>query len=159
MITTARRKTLLYLLIALLMLLPIGIYIWHFHSYPISDNPADWGTFGDYIGGIYSVLVAILAIYISHHLEIRRKHQLLRIDAAKDLYNQILTVKKNNYNPKSIAKLQRLIGSSDLYLKPMILDKATALADNYLRHKSDNEEIDDDLQQETLQELERIYAR
>ena len=146
-------------MVVVILLLPIIIYVWHFHSYPISDNPVDWGTFGDYIGGIYSVLVALLAVYISHHLEDRKKRRSHSREAAENLFQQIQTIRNNKYNFRSIAKLQKLIGTSELYLNSMLLEKISALADCYLRYKNDKEDIDEDLEKETLQELERIYAK
>jgi uncharacterized membrane protein len=39
-----------------------GLYFYYFHGYPVSDNPSDWGVFGDYIGGLLNPTVALLAL-------------------------------------------------------------------------------------------------
>jgi hypothetical protein len=38
----------------------LGLYVAHFHAQPVSDDPADWGQFGDYFGGVLNPFVALL---------------------------------------------------------------------------------------------------
>lgn len=50
---------------AVLLLLPLLVYIAKFGSYEWSDSPEDWASFGDYVGGLYSgVLATILTVII-----------------------------------------------------------------------------------------------
>lgn len=45
---------------ALVYVLVLGFYVGHFHAQPVSGNPADWGQFGDYLGGVLNPFVALL---------------------------------------------------------------------------------------------------
>lgn len=44
--------------------LPIFVYFLNFHG-GFSNDHSDWSAFGDYIGGVYSVIVAILLFYLT----------------------------------------------------------------------------------------------
>lgn len=64
----------------IVIFIPSLLYSLKFWKFNLSDNPADWGTFGDYIGGVigtcFSLLATVLAlvsIYIS--LKISEKVQ------------------------------------------------------------------------------------
>jgi uncharacterized membrane protein len=56
-------------LIIFLILIPILCYINYFWRNSISTNPADWGPFGDFFGGVlnsfFSLLTLIVTIYIA----------------------------------------------------------------------------------------------
>lgn len=53
------------ILLAVLLLLPLLVYIAKFGSYEWSDSPEDWASFGDYVGGLYSgVLATMLTVVI-----------------------------------------------------------------------------------------------
>ena len=60
----------------LISLSPIILYISNFKNYSLSKEPADWGTFGDYIGGIYSVVLAVVLVYVTY--TINRKNDELK---------------------------------------------------------------------------------
>ena len=69
---------------------PIGFYMSVFGSRRLSDDPADWGVFGDFIGGSINPLLALLNVgifvYIAirlHDLETEREYELH--DLEKDL--------------------------------------------------------------------------
>ncbi|WP_181308767.1 hypothetical protein [Rufibacter sp. XAAS-G3-1] len=44
---------------------PIYLYIKDFYALPRSTNPSDWGTFGDYIGGILNPIVSFLTLIVT----------------------------------------------------------------------------------------------
>lgn len=50
------------LIFALLVLAPILLYFWNFH-FGWSMMQSDWGTFGDYLGGVLGTLLSGLTIY------------------------------------------------------------------------------------------------
>lgn len=139
------------------MMLPIAVYIFHFRNYNISDTTADWGSFGDYIGGIYSVLIAILVLYLSHLFEKNRERDASIKVHAEKLYTQINVIKNNNYNLRSCSKLITLVNNARLYLPLRICEKTESLANNYMSHKNDGEELNKRLEEETKRELKRIY--
>ena len=39
----------------------VGTYVYNFKNYSLSDNSADWGTFGDYIGGVIGTIFTVIA--------------------------------------------------------------------------------------------------
>lgn len=41
----------------------IGFYAFWFWNSQVSDNPGDWGQFGDYFGGILNPIIAIFAVH------------------------------------------------------------------------------------------------
>jgi len=51
-----------HVLISLVILLTVGAYILNFHNLPISQETGNWGTFGDYIGGILNPLISFTAL-------------------------------------------------------------------------------------------------
>lgn len=50
-------------LIACAVILSVVFFVFQFHDNAFSDNISDWGSFGDYIGGIILSLISILLIY------------------------------------------------------------------------------------------------
>lgn len=50
----------------------LSVYGWNFARQPISDNPQDWGVFGDYVGGVLNPVFAVVnisvVIYIAYHI-------------------------------------------------------------------------------------------
>lgn len=125
-----KSKVLLWLF--LIALIPIIVYVWHFHGLKLSDNPADWGVFGDYIGGVYSVLIAILVVYISRHLDIRDEETKRKQEAVRKIHNQISSIRQNQkVNPQKLTKLFRLIDESKLYINGDLYTDLVKLANHY----------------------------
>ena len=58
-----------------ILLLPIISYVFYFRNNPISNFPEDWGSFGDYIGGCYSIFTAIMTIVITYYLHKQNSKQ------------------------------------------------------------------------------------
>lgn len=48
----------------LVILIPIVVFVFHFNSQIISNSISDWGSFGDYIGGLINTVVSILSLII-----------------------------------------------------------------------------------------------
>lgn len=141
-----------------IMILPVIIYVWHFRDHEVSDSPEDWGTFGDYIGGVYSVLVALIVLYLSHQLEKNRGRDASIKEHAEELFKQIGVIKNNNYNLNSCSKLLTLVNKAKLYLPPRICEMTESLANNYMSHKNDEMPLNQKLEQDTIKELKRIYG-
>ncbi|WP_156463220.1 hypothetical protein [Pseudomonas sp. Leaf129] len=40
-----------------------GVYIFNLHDYPFSKSPGDWGTIGDYFGGLINPPTSLIALY------------------------------------------------------------------------------------------------
>lgn len=53
------------ILVILAIAAPIYFYVKDFHSLQRSTNPADWGTFGDYFGGILNPIISLLTLIVT----------------------------------------------------------------------------------------------
>lgn len=60
---------------AVVLCIPILCYIINFASYGVSGNVSDWAAFGDYIGGVYSVVLTIVLVYVSYSLNKKAKRE------------------------------------------------------------------------------------
>lgn len=43
----------------------IGSYIFTFQKLPVTENPAAWGTFGDYMGGLLNPLISLFTLIVA----------------------------------------------------------------------------------------------
>lgn len=53
-------------------------YYWQFKQYKLSDSTANWGTFGDYIGGIVGSvfsLISVVLLYYTFHDQIKNSQR------------------------------------------------------------------------------------
>lgn len=156
-------KWLAIIICAIFALIPIGIYCWKFRCYSISDNPADWGVFGDYIGGIYggffTCIITVLAIYLARALAKKDQIKEKQIKAAEVLYNQITTIENNNYNRNSIEKLKRDIHSNELYISKDLCNDMINLADQFLEQKDGTGTISIELNESVKLQLKELYGQ
>jgi hypothetical protein len=58
----------LIIISGILILIPITLYILFFFYNDISNNPNDWGLFGDYFGGVLNPLIALFTLIILGYL-------------------------------------------------------------------------------------------
>jgi len=65
-----------WILLALFFFIISGLYLSQFHSFPWSQNPSDWGTIGDYFGGILNPLVSAMALFFLIKAYITQKEEL-----------------------------------------------------------------------------------
>lgn len=90
----------------LISLIPIGFYIYNFGGCDFSKDPNDWGVFGDYIGGVYSVVITILVVYISRNLEKRDEEKRYKKEKLRAVYMQITSIQqKPEVNQNKLTKL------------------------------------------------------
>lgn len=92
-------------------------YLVNFFGYCISDNPVDWGVFGDYIGGILNPLLAIiniiLLIQLSYNVEIKedlRRFNEIKYKAYTELTNTLFDfdIKNVAFDKAEIPKVKKL---------------------------------------------------
>ena len=141
-------------ILIVLAIIPLVFYFCKFHSYNLSDDPADWGVFGDYIGGVYSVLIAILVVYITRNLNKRDEEKRLKKEALREVYMQITKIQMNQtVNQNKLTKLFRLIEESKLFIDDDFYDRLKKLA-NYLGDHGRNRQMEMDI----LEELKGEYA-
>ncbi|WAG12386.1 hypothetical protein NRZ32_04405 [Aeromonas dhakensis] len=86
-----------HVLISLVILLTVGAYILNFHNLPISQETGNWGTFGDYIGGILNPLISFTALL---YLIKAYRSQKQELEETKDV------LKKTEIHNSSISKTQ-----------------------------------------------------
>lgn len=145
-------------------LAPIAIYSLRFRSYSISDNPADWGVFGDYIGGIYggffTCLVTFLAVYLARALTKKDQRQIKTSAAAEKLYKQICTIENNGYNLNSINKLLRDIKESELYFTDKeFIEQFGKLYDQFVEQNGGTGTVDLELRNYIMAQLKVYYEQ
>lgn len=58
-----KTRHIIIVLISCAIILFVLLFVFQFHDNAFSDNISDWGSFGDYIGGIILSLISILLIY------------------------------------------------------------------------------------------------
>lgn len=75
---TMYRKRVIKIAIAALSLylfIVIGLFVWNFHSSPWEANdPAAWGQFGDYVGGLLNPALAVLNVAVVIYLAVEVQH-------------------------------------------------------------------------------------
>ncbi|MEA5111548.1 hypothetical protein SDC9_21809 [bioreactor metagenome] len=64
-----------------LILVSVLLYLWNFRHFSLSDSQTDWGTFGDYLSGIFAVfnlgVVVLLTLHIAKLDEERSNKELV----------------------------------------------------------------------------------
>lgn len=145
------------IVLALLFIAPVVIYVIKFRHYSISDNPADWADFGSYIGGIYTVVVTIFAIYLTRHLENKDLERKKAKEAISSIFEQISKIDCNNINMNMVNKLLRLINKNELYLPRYMYEKLLDLRDDYVEAKDNPNRFDLQKEKKTKQQLKRLY--
>ena len=152
-ITNWMKSHFLMILIVAAML-PILIYVLRFHDYELSDNPADWGVFGDYIGGVYSVLIALLVVYITRNLSRHDEEKRLKKEALREVYKQITNIQqKQTVDPRKLPKLYKLIEDCKLFINNDFYERLKGLA-NEFGERGRNRQMEMDV----LEELKEEYA-
>lgn len=141
----------------LLLLLPIGVYIINFCDHGFSEDPTMWGVFGDFVGGVYNVLVAILVFFISRNLDKKEAKAHKKAKAAYDIKVQIEKFEPSRNKTKTVEKLTDLILTNKDILDVSTFRILMALNDN-LQHVVNKEgEINKQLKKDVLKELTSIY--
>lgn len=139
------------------LVFPLFMYFYQFSENGLSKDTEEWARFGDYIGGIYSGIIALVAIFITYSLEKSRSKSNILHKRAEALFSTILHMKKRNFTNNDCTALQEQIGVAKLDLPQLLVDKLTSLADNYLLYLYQHEKVDDVLEDSILEELKSIY--
>ncbi|MCQ2740343.1 MAG: hypothetical protein MJ237_09010 [bacterium] len=148
------KKIYLWLLGFLFLLAPVGIYIIKFSNLKISDMPSDWGIFGDYMGGVYSVIVVILGAILTYYCMYKDRRRKNVEYAIKEIYSKIKQLDKY-YSDESAASFQVLISEQELFLPKNLFENLKRLSDKYV--SSQNGIVDEPLKEEVLNELKDLY--
>ena len=65
--------------------IPIIIYWRHFGANGLSNSTDNWGTFGDYIGGCCSLILALIALVITRKMDRKERRDKKREEAAEEI--------------------------------------------------------------------------
>jgi hypothetical protein len=141
----------------LLGLVPIAFYVIKFWDNKISSDPSDWAAFGDYIGGIYTLLIPILLYILTNQVKIKYKVELRNKKAIYDIISQVKFLRRSKNRTQSVSKLTRLIYLNQNLLGYQLVEKLNCLADQYL--PSDNIEVNSNLEKDILKKLNYIYEQ
>lgn len=66
-----RNVVLLGAILCLILFVPVIAYIVNFSNHQVSFDSSDWGTFGDYIGGIANPIIGIANVLVLYYLTVR----------------------------------------------------------------------------------------
>ncbi len=119
----------------IVMIAPIACYMWQFRNGQISNNPADWGTFGDYIGGVYSVIIAFLIVYITRNMSRSDKEREKKREALRSIYLKIgdIQIGRGRKDYK-ITNLFLLIEEARLYVDNDFYKELKELGNYFLQY-------------------------
>lgn len=147
---TYKMKKYLFI-IALILLIPLAIYIYYFHNHPIGD-PIDWSYFGDFYGGVLTPLITaittLLLIYITITISKRGEtyqKEILFTEYRKNVLSDIMKYQRTlNYTKSRLTVREILVKSKitsirDEYDKLSYQEKKKNFKKDYERQN--NEEI------------------
>lgn len=124
-------------LIILILVLPISYYCYNFRQCSISKNPEYWAFFGDYIGGVYSVILTMTLFYISYLLNKQEVGYRKLSNAVKEIFDLIPSTNSRKIDIKKINKLNRLIDMYENILPRNIYEDLIDIS-NYYREVENN---------------------
>ena len=104
-----------HLLLFVVFLFPLCIYFIPFHN-GFSNNHEAWSAFGDYISGIYSVVLTIFMFYLANKVEKMNERRNDRKNAIKELYNYVVELSSRDININKANDFQLCINKNQLFL-------------------------------------------
>ncbi len=150
-------KKVLKIIIGLLSCAPLVLYIWWFRNSSISADPNDWASFGSYVGGVYSVIVALLVVYIARDLTKKDEITAKRRKAVEALHQQIIKIASEKVDERSVHRIYNLLDENKLYLTDSLYDEVKKLADYFLEVKGGISNIDSTFEGRVKEHLREIY--
>ncbi len=137
------------------IVLPVGLYYYKFHAFEWSAKPEDWGVFGDYIGGVYSVIITVLVVYLARNLNRKDEELRLKRESLREVYHQIVSIQQSQQpRPNKVTKLFRLIEQCKLYVDDDFYDRMKDLANIFGENRRDRE-----MEKDILDEVKLEYGR
>lgn len=125
----------------IVLVLPILVYFLNFH-YGFSPDHSDWSAFGDYIGGVYSVIVAILLFYLTINANFSAEKRNEKKEALKEIYEYIVDVSEEEANSDNRKTLRKLAQKKRLYISEDLYKKIIEFADYYIELEYDRSKRD-----------------
>lgn len=120
--------------LGIVSLIPLAAYYYQFGKADISDDPEDWANFGDYIGGVYSVLITIVAVYLTRKLERKDAMSNRRKQTLDDIYQQFVKMQNcpSHLLAKSATKFLAMVEKQRLNLTESQIQRCQMLGDYFI---------------------------
>ncbi|PAR91420.1 hypothetical protein [Vibrio cholerae] len=109
----------------------LGIYIFYFGEYEISNNPEKWGPFGDFFGGVLNPILAFFSfVALLYTIHIQQKElELTRVELSNSVSAQKKTADfarcQNEISERQIIELEKSEKKNDIYKIISTIDKKT----------------------------------
>lgn len=75
------------ILIVIGIVLTIVPFVFNFSYQTVSTNTNDWGSFGDYVGGVLGVLISSIAVYLIWETYMLQKEELTKTSESLEFQN------------------------------------------------------------------------
>ena len=137
--------------------IPIIIYWLQFGGNGLSDSTDNWGTFGDYIGGCCSLILAFIALVITRKMDKKERKDKKKEEAAEEIYNQILKIRSGDYDARYVNKLRRDTEKYRLYLSEDLYATLMRLSDYFLQVNDGTREVNPEREDEVVLRLKNLY--
>ncbi|GAB5522456.1 MAG: hypothetical protein Roseis2KO_03280 [Roseivirga sp.] len=104
---------LLFIITVIGIVLPIFFYWRVFQNFELSKNPADWGTFGDYFGGVLNPAISLCSLFLLGYLTYilsqqnsAKTKQLFVLERRMMAYSELTEhVKETNMVTEKVTKI------------------------------------------------------
>ncbi|MGR5239300.1 hypothetical protein ACPV36_00175 [Photobacterium damselae] len=77
-----KQSTAILSTIIIVCIFTLSLYIYNFYNYPWSKHPEDWGTIGDYLGGILNPIISAAALFYLIKAYLSQKKELEETKSA-----------------------------------------------------------------------------
>ncbi len=119
--------------ILFILLFPVILYINKFHG-PLSNDSSDWANFGSYIGGVYSVVLTIVLVYVTHLLNARSEKDSKRREVINKIYEKIEGITADDvYDINKVNELVMKINTARIHINDVYFDELIRFTD-YLKN-------------------------
>lgn len=105
------------MVVGIVLLVPSLFYVYNFKSYNLSKSTEDWGTFGDFFGGVTNTIISLLSLIILTYISwivskfsSEENKKLYLLERRIEAYDELLKfLPKLHMTPKAISKKINLI--------------------------------------------------
>lgn len=146
-------------ILGIVSLTPLAAYYYQFGKADISDDPEDWANFGDYIGGVYSVLMTIVAVYLTRKLERKDAMSYRRKQALGDIYQQFVRMQDSTSHQlaKNATRFLAMVEMQRLNLTESQIQRCQMLGDYFICVASNSRDRDINYEDEMKEALFNAY--
>lgn len=115
-------------------LCPLLFYIINFSNCKISNDPEHWAFFGDYIGGVYSVVLTCLLTALMYKLNKKDEELKEKRTFAKSLFEMVNKFHNStsNLDSEEVDKFRTVIINNEFIINSDTFRDLIDIADYYL---------------------------